>query len=288
MADETTNKLITLPLLKIFKTKIEELINAGDSAVRTDMLAEIGKLTSFEVKIVDTLPETGESGFIYFVKKVASDTGSASDNVYNEYIWVKSSVDSETYVFEKIGDTAVDATALKNELSAAHVADVDLTTSEVKGDDGITRTTYTFSFKNSSGTELVSKQFTIGGGYSVATTTIDGLMSAADKAKLDSLSAASEGYDGKYAKTVEVTKGDAVTTGNTSVSTVTITAKAADGTTALSTGTFDVTTYGEATAEAAGLMSAADKAKIDSYTLVTEEEINALFTKTTTETTSGS
>ena len=75
---------------------------------------------------------------------------------------------------------------------------------------------------------------------------------------------------------VEVTKGDAVVVGNTSTSTVTISAKDANDT-QLSTASFDVVTYGEATAEANGLMSKEDKAKLDSYEIVTTEEIEALF-----------
>lgn len=56
----------------------------------------IAKVTQFEFKIVETLPETGEKGFVYLV----AHTHGANDK-YDEYIWVSNA-------FEKIGNTDID------------------------------------------------------------------------------------------------------------------------------------------------------------------------------------
>ena len=54
---------------------------------------------SFTAKIVSELPEQGETGTIYLVKK----TGLFSRNSYLEYIWVNSEND-----FEEIGTSKID------------------------------------------------------------------------------------------------------------------------------------------------------------------------------------
>ena len=180
---EQTNKIITLPLLSIFKDKIQEWTTAQDTALKEELLAAIGGLTSFEIDVVDSLPETGTKGHIYFVPKTTTD----EKNIYDEYIWV---VKDSTSAFEKIGDTKIDTNALKSEtlseVSANYIKTVDVTSNNETDEQGSTRTTYTFSFKNGAGTEISTASIVTGGGYSLATAEKDGLMSKADKAKLDS------------------------------------------------------------------------------------------------------
>ena len=272
MAD-TTNKLITLPLLSLFKDKLQAWTQNEDATLRAELLSEIGKLTSFEVKIVDVLPEAGEKGFIYFVPKAEGAQSNVTQNVYEEYLWITK---DDTSAFEKIGDTQVDIASIKADIAKEYVADVEVTSSDNVDDEGVTKTTYTFSFKNGEGAEIATKSIVVGGGYAKATTEKDGLLSKEDKAKLDALSDSFAELNGKFVAKVEVTKGEAAVVGNTSTSTVTISAKDANDT-QLSTASFDVVTYGEATAEASGLMSKEDKAKLDSYEIVTTEEIEALF-----------
>lgn len=67
-------------------TKIEQLLAAG----------AVGG-GSLEYEVVTALPETGETGIIYFV--LVSST--RKKNVYDEYIWVNND-------FEKIGSTDID------------------------------------------------------------------------------------------------------------------------------------------------------------------------------------
>lgn len=58
----------------------------------------IDGVTQFDIKVVDTLPDTGTKGIIYLV----SHTHNAGD-VYDEYVWIPSS-----NKYEKIGNTDID------------------------------------------------------------------------------------------------------------------------------------------------------------------------------------
>ena len=176
-------KLITLPLLNVFKTKMQEWTSAQDQTLKTELLETIGNITSFEIDVVETLPETGTKGHIYFVPKTTTD----EKNIYDEYIWV---VKESNSAFEKIGDTKIDTDALKADtlaqVSANYIKTVTVTPSTSTDDQGVTKTTYTFSFKNGEGAEISTASVVSGGGYALATAEKDGLMSKADKAKLDS------------------------------------------------------------------------------------------------------
>lgn len=177
-------KLITLPLLNVFKSKMQEWTSTQDQTLKTELLQTIGNITSFEIDVVESLPATGTKGHIYFVPKTAVD----EKNIYDEYIWVVK--DGGTSAFEKIGDTKIDTDALKSEtlaqVSANYIKTVTVTPSTATDDQGITRTTYAFSFKNGEGAEVSTASVVTGGGYALATAEKDGLMSKADKAKLDS------------------------------------------------------------------------------------------------------
>ena len=176
-------KLITLPLLNVFKTKMQEWTSSQDQTLKTELLETIGNITSFEIDVVDSLPESGTKGHIYFVPKTATD----EKNIYDEYIWV---VKEGASAFEKIGDTKIDTDALKSEtlseVSANYIKTVEVTSNDQTDEQGVSRTTYTFSFKNGEGSEISTASITTGGGYGLATAEKDGLMSKADKAKLDS------------------------------------------------------------------------------------------------------
>ena len=176
-------KLITLPLLNVFKTKMQEWTSTQDQTLKTELLETIGNITSFEIDVVESLPESGTKGHIYFVPKTAAD----EKNIYDEYIWV---VKEGASAFEKIGDTKIDTDALKSEtlseVSANYIKSVEVTSNDQTDEQGVSRTTYTFSFKNGAGTEISTASVVTGGGYAVATSEKDGLMSKEDKAKLDS------------------------------------------------------------------------------------------------------
>ena len=176
-------KLITLTLLEVFKNKMQEWTSAQDQTLKTELLQTIGNITSFEIDVVEALPETGTKGHIYFVPKTTTD----EKNIYDEYIWV---VKESASAFEKIGDTKIDTDALKSEtlseVSTNYIKTVEVTSNDQTDEQGVSRTTYTFSFKNGAGTEISTASVVTGGGYAKATAEKDGLMSKEDKAKLDS------------------------------------------------------------------------------------------------------
>ncbi len=100
---------------KLFKTKWEtcftESISAGYAITRpivNNMITDaVGKITSFEYKIVDSLPATseGKKGVVYLV----AHSGSTNQNSYDEYIFLPA--DGSTAArYEKIGTTDIDLT----------------------------------------------------------------------------------------------------------------------------------------------------------------------------------
>ena len=68
-------------------------------ATKEELATAIGGITSFEFLIVTVLPNEGVKGTIYLMEH-ASGNQSASENTYDEYIWVGSK-------YEKIGTTDI-------------------------------------------------------------------------------------------------------------------------------------------------------------------------------------
>ena len=73
----------------------------ADFVRSADFNAAISRITSFEMTIVDELPDTGKKGYIYLI---LADDGSG-DDIYNEYLWIE-----DKNSFEKIGTTRIDLT----------------------------------------------------------------------------------------------------------------------------------------------------------------------------------
>ena len=73
----------------------------ADFVRSADFNAAISRITSFEMTIVDELPDTGKQGYIYLI---LADDGSG-DDIYNEYLWIE-----DKNSFEKIGTTRIDLT----------------------------------------------------------------------------------------------------------------------------------------------------------------------------------
>lgn len=95
----------------VIEHKVEELIDqnllATERFVTDNVASAVGKITSFEYKIVDSLPATseGKKGVIYLV----AHSGSTNQNSYDEYIFLPA--DGSTAArYEKIGTTDIDLT----------------------------------------------------------------------------------------------------------------------------------------------------------------------------------
>lgn len=91
--------------------RIMTLLNRGSLADQSFVMESIanavGKITSFEYKIVDSLPSTseGKKGTIYLV----AHSGSTNQNSYDEYIFLPAE-GSTAARYEKIGTTDIDLT----------------------------------------------------------------------------------------------------------------------------------------------------------------------------------
>lgn len=89
--------------------RIMTLLNRGSLADQSFVMRRIeeavGKITSFEYKIVDSLPATseGKKGTIYLV----AHSGSTNQNSYDEYIFLPAE-GSAAARYEKIGTTDID------------------------------------------------------------------------------------------------------------------------------------------------------------------------------------
>lgn len=125
----------------VIENKVEELIDqnllATQRFVTDNVASAVGKITSFEYKIVDSLPATsdGKKGVIYLI----AHSGSTNQNSYDEYIFLPAE-GSTAARYEKIGTTDIDLTPyakktdiptkvsqLGNDLHFATVSTVDST-----------------------------------------------------------------------------------------------------------------------------------------------------------------
>lgn len=86
---------------------IESKMAISPQGVDQKISAAVGKITSFEYKIVDSLPSTseGKKGVVYLV----AHSGSTTNNVYDEYIFLPAE-GSTAARYEKIGTTDIDLT----------------------------------------------------------------------------------------------------------------------------------------------------------------------------------
>lgn len=95
----------------MFTINLEAAQSQGDVVTLAQLSQSInnavGKITSFEYKIVDSLPATtdGKKGTIYLV----AHSGSTNQNSYDEYIFLPAE-GSTSARYEKIGTTDIDLT----------------------------------------------------------------------------------------------------------------------------------------------------------------------------------
>ena len=90
-----------------FKDKVSTGAVVDSDTVNSRINSAVGKITSFEYKIVSSLPSTseGKKGVVYLV----AHSGSTSNNSYDEYIFLPAE-GSTAARYEKIGTTDIDLT----------------------------------------------------------------------------------------------------------------------------------------------------------------------------------
>ena len=162
-------------------------------AVKTAIDNAISGVTQFDVQKYDSfdkLPTTGKKGVIYIVAHTHSDTNDS----YDEYIW---NTAPTTPAYEKIGNTDVNLSQYINTLSGT--ANSGVVTNISKSGNTLTVTSAsletaapvasgtTLSFIDSVSQAANGKITATKKTVSDATTTAHGLMSAADKVKLNGI-----------------------------------------------------------------------------------------------------
>lgn len=102
-------------------TKLSQFTNDNgyqtQSQVATAISNAVGEITSFETKVVTSLPTTGVKGTIYFVASKTTGTNQS----YDEYLWVNNK-------WEFIGTTAVDLTGYIKETDIHEITNAEIDT----------------------------------------------------------------------------------------------------------------------------------------------------------------
>lgn len=226
-------------------------------------LAQLGNLDTTVAEVVTTLPTTNIKKHIYLIK----DTGGVTQNQYEEYIYTgDTSATYDASKWEKFGDfrATVD---LVDYAKKSEVVGINGITLEKAPQGSITKQMFTFSNINEGDTTSVT--------FENATPNMPGFLSTQDKNKLD---------------TFDVTDviEDSVSVGKlvTADSVADVTSSPLDISIALPTVGNDTLNFKlpQALTTSAGVMSAADKTKIDGISAgatadsaITTAEIDALF-----------
>ena len=268
-----SNKLVKLGHLKELATKIKT-----EYATK----AELQAIQIPEYSIVKQ--GTAESGYLstYYLTKGGEQVGEKinipKDFLVNSADILEVEEENQPYDGAQVGDLYIDFVINSKgaDDTATHIyLPVNELVDAYTGGNGIeVSTANVISAKidsvNANGLGVTAAGFKL----DLATTSTAGAMSAADKAKLDGISAGANNYthpehtaheSGLYKVTVDaqghVTDADPV---------------AKEDITGLGIPAQD-TTYGEATQETAGLMSAADKKKIDGMVIAEDSEVTEML-----------
>ena len=268
-----SNKLVKLGHLKELATKIKT-----EYATK----AELQAIQIPEYSIVKQ--GTAESGYLstYYLTKGGEQVGEKinipKDFLVNSADILEVEEENQPYDGAQVGDLYIDFVIISKgaDDTATHIyLPVNELVDAYTGGNGIeVSTANVISAKidsvNANGLGVTAAGFKL----DLATTSTAGAMSAADKAKLDGIAAGANNYthpehtaheSGLYKVTVDaqghVTDADPV---------------AKEDITGLGIPAQD-TTYGEATQETAGLMSAADKKKIDGMVIAEDSEVTEML-----------
>lgn len=146
-------------------------ITAGSAVTKpivNQMISKaVGEITSFEYKIVSSLPSTseGKKGVIYLV----AHSGSTTNNVYDEYIFLPAE-GSTAARYEKIGTTDIDLTPY------AKKTEIPTKVSQLTNDENYATHNYVDNFIRDEITDLDYSDTAIEGQYVSAVSETDGVI----------------------------------------------------------------------------------------------------------------
>ena len=135
--------------------------------VTDNVASAVGKITSFEYKIVSSLPSTseGKKGIIYLV----AHSGSTTNNVYDEYIFLPAE-GSTAARYEKIGTTDIDLTPY------AKKTEIPTKVSQLTNDENYTTQNYVYNTIRDEITDLDYKDTAVDGKYVSSVSETDGVI----------------------------------------------------------------------------------------------------------------
>lgn len=110
---------ITVPTTETIKTQIEAYKYQTSAQVQRAITSALSGVTSIDLQVVSSLPQTGKKGVIYLVAHTHTDTG----DIYDEFVWVESAKS-----YEKIGNTDVDLSAYVKSADITDISETDLAT----------------------------------------------------------------------------------------------------------------------------------------------------------------
>ena len=167
--------------------RIMTLLNRGSLADQSFVMERIenavGKITSFEYKIVDSLPATseGKKGVIYLV----AHSGSTNQNSYDEYIFLPAE-GSTAARYEKIGTTDIDLTPY------AKKTDIPKKVSQLTNDIGFITSKAIASYIGNAINKLDYRDTAVEGKYVSAVSETDGVITVTRANFADAIPAITE------------------------------------------------------------------------------------------------
>lgn len=135
--------------------------------VTDNVASAVGKITSFEYKIVDSLPATsaGQKGVIYLV----AHSGGTTQNIYDEYIFLPAE-GSTAARYEKIGTTDIDLTPY------AKKKEIPTKVSQLTNDENYATQDYAYNTIRGEITDLNYKDTAVDGKYVSSVSETDGVI----------------------------------------------------------------------------------------------------------------
>lgn len=253
----------------------------GVATLGTDGKVPSSQLPSYVDDVLEytnkaTFPTTGETGKIY----VDTSTNKTYRWSGTTYVEISASLalgetSSTAYAGDKGKALATQVSALEN--TVRNVPDVTLISVDQMAESTADGTAVTVSFKKYD--RASSAESSVSTKIPTATSSLAGVMSKTDKTKLDNIAVGAEVNQNAFSKVVvgsTIIEADNKTDSLTLVggSNITITPDTANDKITI---TAKDTTYGVATTSANGLMSIADKTKLDGIVAATDAEIDTIF-----------
>lgn len=170
-----------------FTANLEAAQSQGDvvtlAQLSQSIMDAVGKITSFEYKIVDSLPAVsdGKKGVVYLV----AHSGGTNQNSYDEYIFLPAEGSTEAR-YEKIGTTDIDLTPY------AKKTEIPTKVSQLTNDENYATQNYAYNTIRDEITDLDYSDTAVAGQYVSSVSETDGVIRVARANFADAIPAITE------------------------------------------------------------------------------------------------